>query len=194
MKDIEESNEFIKQNMEACYNKFSEELKKEENLFHNKIRIENSSKKNKLIKLYNLADKILEQTKEFLPCQKGCSHCCYINVSITILEAEYIERNTGIKFRKLLTSKSYDNNKFLGITCPFLKNNTCTIYKYRPFACRKHMSFDKDTFWCEIKNFNDKKITMGSFDYEKSYYDITQYSGNTIYGDIRDFFGNKNEE
>lgn len=70
MKNLEESNKFIQENTSICYNSFSKDLKEEEEKFHNKIKMENSSKRNKLIKLYNLADKILEKTSSFTPCKK----------------------------------------------------------------------------------------------------------------------------
>lgn len=190
---LKESNEFIETQSNACYSLFSEDLKEDENTFKQKIKLQNLSNKNKLIKLYNLSDKIMNNAKNFVACKETCSHCCHINVQITYLEVEHIQKNTGIKANVLNKSKIHNIKDFLGVACPFLKENKCSIYQYRPFACRKHLSFDKDNYWCNTQNFIEKPIKQISFDYEDSYFHITNYN-KTIVGDIRDFFGDFNEK
>jgi Fe-S-cluster containining protein len=75
-----------------------------------------------------------------LQCRKGCAHCCHIGVDITELEAKVIyqycqENNITIPFEQLQTRKRTEACFFLGA------DNSCTIYKVRPSACRKYFSF-----------------------------------------------------
>lgn len=101
-----------------------------------------------------------------IPCKKGCSLCCKNLVPLSAPEAlwldEEISRMPGyeqkvlhrsIEFarRKLLATRPPDfsekNSKRdisnwyagLNLTCPFLAENVCDIYKSRPLACREHL-------------------------------------------------------
>ena len=101
-----------------------------------------------------------------IPCKKGCNLCCKNLIPLSVAEAlwlnEEISRMPGyeqkvlhrsIEFarRKLLATKPPDfsekNSKQdvsnwyagLNLTCPFLAENMCDIYKSRPLACREHI-------------------------------------------------------
>ncbi len=50
---------------------------------------------------------------------------------------DYDERSAGLE----LVSNWYRNLK---VVCPFLNSGTCTIYKYRPLACREHFVTGSD--------------------------------------------------
>ncbi len=104
---------------------------------------------------------------EKIVCEKGCSVCCTQNVLVTAVEGELIHRyvrerglekwlaarmkEKGATRRVQVTTnsfaasclkgddiepESYGNEK----PCPFLKENSCTIYKVRPFSCRCFIS------------------------------------------------------
>lgn len=88
-------------------------------------------------------DKIFEYQKEYLCCKKGCSYCCKRgDYPISEIEFNYIM----IGFDKLddLTKDIIKQNieKIKSETdtdsyiCPFLINNNCSIYNYRPIVCR----------------------------------------------------------
>mmetsp|Transcript_10354 Transcript_10354/g.15820 ORF Transcript_10354/g.15820 Transcript_10354/m.15820 type:complete len:231 (-) Transcript_10354:305-997(-) len=119
----------------------------------------------KLEYFYDKVDKaskeiIQKSTKEGrLNCKKGCSSCCVGGIFISQIEAEYIRTNVAKK-SLLEGKKNNDDNANDNVRrttptidpslealvrdgndsrCSFVSsdsNNYCTIYKYRPFACR----------------------------------------------------------
>jgi Fe-S-cluster containining protein len=99
----------------------------------------------KLERLYNFMDELYSFVAKYTPCKKGCSHCCYTKVEISAIEAEYIEKSLGIKQNLHPIASTY-----FGTPCPFLKDNSCSIYEYRPFVCRKHVVLFDNPKWCEI--------------------------------------------
>jgi len=107
-------------------------------------------------------------SKDFdVACHRGCSICCTQNVTMTAVEGELILRHIRKKkqehrFAEKLQSATPENrpkittNDFAQACiqkktsdfeipvshkkCIFLKNNLCTIYPVRPFACRMMLS------------------------------------------------------
>jgi uncharacterized protein len=79
-------------------------------------------------------------------CQKGCSRCCYVDLSVFELEAN----NIRAWFRTLPSGQQNEliekwnppanqTENFFGkivSACPFLSNESCTIYEARPLICR----------------------------------------------------------
>lgn len=116
----------------------------------------NSPKLNgeKLEICYEQVDKLLQTIKEYFPCKPKCSFCCKHDVVITQFEAEYISLKTGIKINmKPFTFSNHSD-------CPFLKDNLCSIYKYRPLICRTyHIATTPDN--CE-KKLIDKSLQYGT--------------------------------
>lgn len=107
-------------------------IKKEISLILNK---ELNTAKNNIEKLeicYEQVDKILSIIKDCFPCKPGCCFCCKSDVLITQFEAIYISKKTGINLKNKKFSLSNHSD------CPFLKENICSIYKYRPFICRTY--------------------------------------------------------
>lgn len=95
----------------------------------------------KLLKdIYTYADRIMQEQDNF-SCQKGCSSCCKIDVHVTELEARYIVKNT--KFTMKTNKSPSFNHK---TSCPFLVDDCCSIYEYRPFMCRKHATINPSYF------------------------------------------------
>jgi len=81
---------------------------------------------------YEYLDKFSVFVKTFASCGKGCAHCCKIDVHITTLEADYIQRKTGITYDRghVVTTGHF-------LSCPFLSNDEgCGIYHHRPLVCR----------------------------------------------------------
>lgn len=92
---------------------------------------------------YKLFDVALKHLGKSSVCTRGCSHCCYVNVAATDLEVAYIEYKTGD------TVTNYDKQKLTdktGEKCRFLVNNECSIYEYRPAACRAFFTIDDPKF------------------------------------------------
>lgn len=148
-----------------------------------------------MYRVYKFVDLYME--KAVLPqtvCRKGCSACCYVNVQTTPLEASYIEEMTGIKMNKLM--KGYMPHLDQKNTpCPFLKDGVCSVYDYRPMACRSFATIDH---WkhCEdpttphmihaIKSQPFLEFLFGTLHGIGSRF--TNYSA---YADIREWFGDE---
>jgi len=101
-------------------------------------------------------------------CSKGCASCCTQSVNVTTLEAEIItefllnnsmhtELNQIKELDVPLHEPLYSTNEFARLCleqtnlhideegwnfqrCPFLKNESCSIYVARPFGCRSFVS------------------------------------------------------
>lgn len=78
-------------------------------------------------------------------CSKGCGWCCRVPVTVSALEAKYIEIKTGIIANDLDPRKDH-RRKPDKTKCPFLKNEMCSIYDHRPFNCRVFASMDSPEF------------------------------------------------
>lgn len=78
-------------------------------------------------------------------CSKGCSWCCRVPIDVTAIEAKYIEDKTGNMTADLGDSKDWhrlpDKTK-----CPFLKNDECSVYEFRPFNCRVFATLDSPDY------------------------------------------------
>lgn len=91
----------------------------------------------------------LDKEGEGVTCKKGCSHCCYHPVYLSLFEGialyQWLYEN-GMWSSKLRDTlkKHAEGVQDLApevwmlslIPCPLLKDNLCTIYDGRPFACR----------------------------------------------------------
>ena len=138
----------------------------------------------KLRRLYSFMDELFGFVAKYTPCKKGCSHCCYIKVEISAIEAEYIEKSLGIK----QNPHPIETNCF-GTPCPFLKDNSCSIYELRPFVCRKHVVLFDNPKWCDIDICNlhlFPKIVFTEVD--ECHNLITLNDGNVQSYDIRQLF------
>jgi hypothetical protein len=67
-------------------------------------------------------------------------------------EAGLIARETG---RPLQTPadpslRNKMNPTYIGVPCPFLVDNRCSIYASRPFTCRVHYNMDADNLLCQL--------------------------------------------
>lgn len=103
-------------------------------------------------------------------CRKGCASCCTQSVTMTTLEGREIidflaEQGRKAELRSMATrgsaphpgGKRMTTNDFVAAhlrgegvadevgwntaSCPFLLENTCSIYAARPFGCRCFVSF-----------------------------------------------------
>lgn len=86
--------------------------------------------------------------KKFIKCQKGCSACCYTQVSVTQDEADLlaslVEEGHSVDKKRLATQamySAYSNNwyklSYEERRCIFLNHkNECSIYDNRPSVCR----------------------------------------------------------
>lgn len=165
------------------------ELSDREDAIQRKLASENASSRNKLQKIYSLMTDLVKAAEPYVACSKGCSACCQMNVMISQLEANFIEKETGIKPAQLIRSVLYSQDKFIGVPCPFLKDGSCSIYDVRPFPCRKHLSFDTSSYWCDPAHSLDVKIPLVEFSgAQGAFLDIARTTSGGVFADIRDFF------
>ncbi len=97
------------------------------------------------------------QAQAMIACRKGCSHCCYINILITIPEAVQIaaalrsgaagpasaELTAAVKrTAPRIARLGAKDRQAKSVACAFLVDDSCAIYGLRPNACRAHFSTD----------------------------------------------------
>jgi Fe-S-cluster containining protein len=101
-------------------------------------------------KLYELYDAFAESARPFTGmavCKVGCADCCTSvgDVGATTLEGFLILEHIRTRFsagQKELSKRLKQNRKDREVSklarCAFLqKDNTCAVYQFRPFSCRR---------------------------------------------------------
>lgn len=146
---------------------------------------------NKVGLLRQMAGELTTAAKGLVPCSSGCSHCCHMPTLITVEEAAVIAQETGTV---MATPTRYfegrDDTTWLGVPCTFLgAGGRCTIYESRPFACRMHISIDRDSLLCEIvpgEEIRTPRIDLLIFDchYVSAFGELEDVK----LADIREFF------
>lgn len=134
--------------------------------FEMNMNIENFEKF--LTSVNNDIEKIFDNQKEYIHCQNGCSLCCEKgDYPISEIEYEYmmiayneLKRETKELIKQNVKEiKNTDSYK-----CPFLINNSCSIYTHRPFVCRTFGVLTEDAKgnpsfpFCATMNKNYSKI------------------------------------
>jgi uncharacterized protein len=136
-----------------------------------------------------LTDRINQATAEFVACKKGCAQCCHIAAVITEFEAKILAKASGKKRAKVRKTGNRDAlvSKYFGVPCPFLKNNTCSVYEQRPITCRTHTNLASRAFFCDTTIQPDwsfvPSVNMSSFNLAYGWL-LRQ----EVAADIRDFF------
>lgn len=167
----------------------SQELLQEEDAIARTVGLMNSGARPKLRRVYALVDKLVEAAGPFVACKRGCTACCHINVSITGVEAQIIEDQTGHRYTRLAAPIRHPEGKFTGVPCPFLADGACSIYSVRPFVCRHHLSFNLDAYWCAPERAHLAEMPMITFGAAKqAHHEVTRLDAGGMHGDIRDFF------
>lgn len=144
--------------------------------------------------IYDYIDRHNAYADGLVACKQGCSFCCHSEVGIYQVEADYIAKHVGGSAKKVApdptrTSKTWiDPNN----PCPFLKDDACTVYKYRPMTCRTHLHFEATNEMCRfdstVKNVPLIDRNKGMPGVMKAYAElVARYGGGG--GDIRLFFG-----
>jgi uncharacterized protein len=148
------------------------------------------SKKSKLKRIYVAIDQISKIREPFVACSKGCADCCKMNISISRLEAQAISDATGKTFVNLSNSISHEDPKFIGVPCPFLNEDSCSIYEHRPLACRTHSSFHTSAEWCKPDALLlERSVPMlGWSGIETAFIETSIDKNQFVIADIRDFF------
>lgn len=163
---------------------FAEKLREEQLFKGTSYKLKEGSVIPIMKKFMTYVEELNKILLEYSPCKKGCSFCCDIPVAVSDLEIllikEYLDKN-HISYKKLnynkIFSKTNDpkeiiGKKYTGIKCPFLKNNSCSVYPARPFVCKKHIAIGNLSCSPTIKNkFDDGGyIILNTYDLIISYH------------------------
>jgi len=88
-------------------------------------------------KIVEFEEKLSRPTREKLQCQKGCSQCCYVDLSVFEIEAraiinwfEQLTPTQRLAWLKKTQTPLKDG------ACAFLRDEQCIIYEARPLICR----------------------------------------------------------
>jgi uncharacterized protein len=156
-----------------------------EEKLHERFQRMKSSPLNKLRTLFEFMAQVSEVVGKFIPCKKGCNSCCHYPVSLTPLEIELIE--TDFKVKRV--DAPFPASDFHGTPCPFLLNGCCSIYKSRPFVCRRHVALTRTSFWCHPDRSNKHEFPKIVFsEIDRVYMSVSGAAeANTVF-DIRQAF------
>lgn len=189
--------QIARENVEKFNRRLPEKLDAEQHKLAKKLRKpRNDDLFESLRQIYGYLDRVYAFTKGLIACKKGCSFCCHIQVQITQVEANYIAAHAGVEARQSPKNDLIPPAKGSWVDprrpCPFLKNDECSIYEYRPLACRVHVNFEATN---EVCRFGAGEVPMDLIDKETSFPAIMTTlrhlnAGQRI-ADIREFFGNK---
>lgn len=141
--------------------------------------------------VYRYTDEFNAFLAPLMSCGKGCSHCCHIDVQITVLEAEYIQVKRGIP-AQVNAGLTHGHRE----ACPFLAPwGACSIYEARPLICRLyHVAGDPEN--CkpgrdQMLYVNPKDNHYGNDIFAnlmKWLMHVAESNPECRFGDIRDFF------
>lgn len=185
MTELEISQQIARDKVEQVKRQLPHKLMiREKNLFKN-FKKKYAPPIAKLQKLYSFMDELYAFVAKFTPCKLGCTACCHIPVSISGIEIEYVEQASGIRrMSGLPVTLSNEATR-----CPFLLNNLCSVYAARPYVCRSHVTFDKNSRWCQIDVCHNVKLSELRFsEVERIYEEIIFESRLEKWVDIRKVF------
>lgn len=188
-KNLEQAQERSRSRLNAFMSILPKELDARDDAITDILRRENASAKSKLGKIYSLMSEVNQHLGPYVACGKGCSDCCKMNISISVVEAERLAAASGKQMAAVERPMQHVKDKFIGRPCPFLVDNACSVYEVRPYACRAHYSFDTNAYWCHPERANYGEMThleMGGV--RKAYDEIVVKSRLHGFADIRDFF------
>ncbi len=155
-------------------------IKKEELLF-NAIKNSKRNSEHKLMELYKFMDELSQPFKHLTPCKSKCSHCCHIKVDVSDFEMLQIKKNAKKQVRKAVLGR------MIGEPCPFLIDDSCSIYEFRPFVCRRHQVFTPTNKLCEKESELGQEL-LNFTEVDKAFNYILSESGLYSQKDIRKYF------
>lgn len=146
----------------------------------------------KLERIYEFVDWFLADSgiAKNAVCQKGCAHCCFVDVDVTAFEALYIAKKAGLTpvSRRSRVRSGYHIGKQY---CPFLdkEDASCSIHAFRPLACRTFFSFDNPKFCAENEGGAEHAIfTSGGHAVLRHLRDQLYLASDQRSADIREWF------
>lgn len=100
--------------------------------------------------LREIADILTAETRGLVPCKRGCNACCHMPVAVAAGEAALIAKEIGVPLARHVEHRTDFTKDPFGAAhpCQFLKAGECSIYAYRPMACRTHFSTEDSPAPC----------------------------------------------
>lgn len=187
----EERRQLASTKLDRFFGAFPSELRTQLENLPRRIAQMNARPTIKLQEILRTADQVSDHAAQFAACARGCSHCCHVSIPISEYEARYIGEHLGLTPAPLKHSIRHDLGEFSDRTpCPFLEEDVCSIYQYRPLTCRVHMSFDIDNYWCRYENWDKPGAAVPRPTISPLLAAYHQLAGKTppLVADIRDFF------
>jgi hypothetical protein len=182
------------QNVQAFNKRVPVALEREQQSLAKKLRKDRyrNDPHKALAEIYDYLDRYYAYSDGLVACKKGCSYCCHMPVVVSQVEAEYIAKQTGIKAATIQPKNPEDIVEWVDRDkpCPFLRNDMCSIYAFRPMNCRTHVSFENSNEKCHF----DSKSKIAMTDRDSSFPGVMQaFRGlllkcGPVSGDIRDYF------
>ena len=151
MKDFNSDYAIAAKQIEKAVTLIPRKLLVRENALDKNLSKSQDSDSVKLKKIYKLQQELAEKIAPTTHCRAGCTNCCHYNVDVLDVEAQLIAETYELKLLNPDTKNAGNHRgdvNFHGQHCIFLYNGQCSIYKARPFMCRKFTSFMPDTHWC----------------------------------------------
>lgn len=169
-----------------------------------------SSNAKRLMWLRKEADITQKAAEPESACRAGCSHCCHINVLVPEPEARVIAKEIGLHApaqpdpRNILITGDYASDEGMakfqreketrhmshfGQPCPFLLNNQCSIYSFRPMVCRQQISLDDDELLCRLVDGESIPVPYLNQQISQAA-QLILWGPQTRLADIRDWFPN----
>lgn len=117
-----------------------------------------------------LVSEVLNEPDSNIACRSGCSYCCYFKVTVKAVEVhqivDYVNRNFEPKHISSVVDRAKQNvEEANGLTyeqhlatnqrCPFLVDDTCSIYPVRPTNCRNMHALDVEGCKKSFENPNE---------------------------------------
>ena len=162
----------------------------------------NLSRRSRIGHFRKLADTLAAGVAPYSVCAAGCSACCHIAVVLSREEAEHIGHEIGRKISIVasVAPKSEDDTRktrdhlvqqYFGVPCAFLHNRQCSIYEFRPLACRLHFNLGHSPIMCSPAVDPDDSRVPG-IDFQTFWMAaLLSFGGTGEFGDIRDYFKQK---
>jgi Fe-S-cluster containining protein len=112
--------------------------------------VRNGTKASTVFKKANaIIDQIMaSDVNPHMACKRGCNYCCHSPVALTQVEALVIAEAAGLE-ADCSPGRTSTPDEVGDAPCPFLKNNECSIYEFRPMA-------DDIICWLNSKQNEDK--------------------------------------
>ena len=187
--DFEEAKARSRSRLTEFLSAMPKDLDSRDDVIAQHLRCDNSSAKSKLGKIYSLIAEVSQAVQPYVACGKGCSDCCQMNVSISLMEAQRLAAVSRKSMAVVNHPVRHSDDRFSGVPCPFLVEDACSVYEARPYACRAHYSFDTSAYWCHPERSYEGEMSllqMGGA--RKAYEEIVLNSRLRGFADIRDFF------